>query len=137
MKKIILGTVLILSSIFANDINVEITNILNQNGRIAIALYNKDDDTFATMSKYYKAASLKINAQSVIYIFKNIPNGTYAISVIHDENQNQKLDKNIFGIPQEGYGFSNNIRPNFRAANFEESKFRLNEDKSLTIKIGY
>ena len=137
MKKLILGTVLTASILSANNITVEVTNILNQNGKIAIGLYNKDDDTFASMSKYYKAINLEINDKNVIYTFKNIPNGTYAISVIHDENENQKLDKNFFGIPKEGYGFSNNIRPSFRSANFEESKFKLNSDKNIVINIGY
>ena len=137
MRKIILGTILTVSSILAGNINVKITNILNQNGNIAIGLYNKDDGTFTDMSKYYKGVNLKIDIQEVIYIFKNIPNGTYAISVIHDENKNQKLDKNFFGIPKEGYGFSNNVRPIFRGANFEESKFRLNDDKNITIEMGY
>ena len=60
MKKIILGTVLALSSILANDIKVEVTDILNHNGKISIGLYNKNDDTFANMSKYYKGVYLKI-----------------------------------------------------------------------------
>lgn len=137
MKKLILGTVLTISSLFAKDIYVEVTNILNQNGKLAIGLYNKNDDTFANMTKYYKGANLDIDDTKVIYEFKNIPNGTYAISVIHDENDNKKLDKNFLGIPTEGYGFSNNIRPAFRGANFDESKFVLNIDKSIVIKLGY
>ncbi|HPZ89719.1 MAG TPA: DUF2141 domain-containing protein, partial [Flavihumibacter sp.] len=55
--------------------------------------------------------------------FDNIPDGTYAVSVFLDENDNGKLDANGFGIPKEDYGFSNNVRPLTRAANFNESKF--------------
>jgi uncharacterized protein (DUF2141 family) len=50
-----------------------------------------------------------------------VPAGRYAAVVIHDENSNMKLDRNFFGIPKEGFGFSNNPRvataaPSFRAA---------------------
>ena len=137
MKKLILGTILTASILSANNIIVEVTKILNQNGKIAIGLYNKDDDTFANISKHYKAINLKIDGKKVSYTFTNIPDGTYAISVFHDENENKELDKNFLGIPKEGYGFSNNIRPKFRSANFEESKFKVNGDISITIKMGY
>ncbi len=69
-------------------------------------------------------------------IFKDIPNGIYAVSIFQDTNNNGRLDKNFLGIPTEKYGFSNNIKPLFRGANFEESKFILNSDKNLTIDIG-
>ncbi|WP_336958291.1 DUF2141 domain-containing protein [Sphingobium aquiterrae] len=51
-----------------------------------------------------------------------LPAGSYAIAVIHDENGNQRLDT-FAGIPREGVGFSENppIRfgaPSFRAAHF-------------------
>ncbi len=137
MKKLILSTVLFASTIIASDIIVEITGLLNQNGKLSIGLYNKNDDTFANMSKYYKGVNLIINDKKAIYTFENISNGTYAISVIHDENENKELDKNFFGVPKEGYGFSNNIRPTFRGANFQESKFKLNSDKTIVINIGY
>ncbi|VAY87381.1 hypothetical protein MNB_ARC-1_233 [hydrothermal vent metagenome] len=137
MKKIVLAIGLTVSSIMANNISVEITGMLNQNGKISIGLYNKNDNTFSNILKSYKGANVKIVGKKVTYTFKNIPDGTYAIAVIHDENRNKKLDKNFLGMPTEGYGFSNNIRPTFRAATFEESKFEVNKDKMLTIKMGY
>lgn len=50
-----------------------------------------------------------------------VPPGRYAVVVIHDENSNMRLDRNFFGIPKEGFGFSNNPRvilaaPSFQAA---------------------
>jgi len=56
--------------------------------------------------------------------FEDIPPGTYALAVIHDENMNGKLDTNWLGIPKEGYGFSNDVKallgaPSFSAASFK------------------
>lgn len=42
-----------------------------------------------------------------------LPPGRYAIAVIHDENENEKLDRNFLGIPREGFGFANNPRVTF------------------------
>ncbi len=136
MKKIILGVLVSISSLMANSIDVEITNILNKNGDVKIGLYNKAKD-FSKVDKVYKNIAIKIGSKTVKYKFINIPNGTYAIAIFHDENQNGKIDKNFLGIPKEGYGFSNNIRPAFRSANFEESKFELNKNKILSIEMGY
>ncbi|HEX4039381.1 MAG TPA: DUF2141 domain-containing protein [Acidobacteriaceae bacterium] len=48
-----------------------------------------------------------------------IPPGRYAIVVIHDENENQKLDRNFLGIPNEGFGFANNPKVNFSAPSWQ------------------
>jgi uncharacterized protein (DUF2141 family) len=45
------------------------------------------------------------------------------------------LDTNLFGVPQEPYGFSNNVRPKFRAPNFEEAKIQVKEQKYISIKL--
>jgi uncharacterized protein (DUF2141 family) len=50
-----------------------------------------------------------------------VPPGRYGVVVIHDENSNMKLDRSFFGIPKEGFGFSNNPHvvlsaPSFQAA---------------------
>jgi uncharacterized protein (DUF2141 family) len=121
----------------AGNIIVKVTDIVNKEGKLFIGLYNKDDDTFASTSKYYKVINLFIESNETRYTFKNISNGIYAIAIFHDENGNKELDTNIFGIPSEGYGFSNNIRPKFRPASFEEAKFVLDDNISVTIKMGY
>jgi len=137
MKHLLLFTLLSSSTLFAHTITVNISNISNTKGDILIGLYNSTS-SFTTIDKVYKNGKIELSKQNIgSYTFKNIPDGTYAISLFHDENSNNKLDKNFLGIPKEGYGFSNNIRPAFRSATFEESKFKLYRDISLTIRLGY
>jgi len=68
--------------------------------------------------------------------FENVSAGTYAISVMHDENDNQKLDKNFFGVPTEGYGVSNNHTHAMSSPTWEESKFTVEGGKNLGLGIG-
>ena len=35
-----------------------------------------------------------------------LPFGIYAIGVLHDENSNGRMDRGLFGRPQEGFGIS-------------------------------
>ncbi|MCA0396859.1 MAG: DUF2141 domain-containing protein [Bacteroidetes bacterium] len=97
----------------------------NKKGKLYIGWFQRDED----FTKPDKAVFSKIvpitgsTAATLDVPFDNIPDGTYAVSVFLDENDNGKLDANGFGIPKEDYGFSNNVRPLTRAANFNESKF--------------
>jgi uncharacterized protein (DUF2141 family) len=61
-------------------------------------------------SKAIQVQSADIDPQtsSAQIVFTNVPEGVYAVSVFHDENMNQRLDKNFMGVPKEGYVASNN-----------------------------
>lgn len=50
--------------------------------------------------------------------------GTYALSVIHDENANGRLDR-FMAIPREGFGFSRNPRIRMGPPRFEEVRFEV------------
>jgi uncharacterized protein (DUF2141 family) len=71
-------------------------------------------------------------------IFEGIPQGTYAVSVFHDENMNGKLDKNFVGAPKEGYGASNNPKKRMGPPKFDEAKFSADQlQHSVEIKLIY
>jgi uncharacterized protein (DUF2141 family) len=71
-------------------------------------------------------------------VFTDLPAGVYAVSVFHDENMNQKLDKNFVGVPKEGYGASNDPKKKMGPPSFEETKFQLSgTEQSLEIKLMY
>ena len=70
--------------------------------------------------------------------FEDIPPGTYAMAVIHDENMNGKLDTNWRGIPREGYGFSNDVTAAMGAPSFSAASFSYNgENLDLTMSLHY
>ena len=56
--------------------------------------------------------------------FGNMAPGAYAISAMHDENGNGRLDA-FMGIPREGFGFSRNPRVTFGAPRFEQVRFQI------------
>ena len=45
--------------------------------------------------------------------------GAYAVVLYHDENSDQKFNRTIFGMPSEGFGLSNNVRPRLSAPSLE------------------
>jgi len=66
------------------------------------------------------------------------PLASTPVSVFHDENMNQKPDKNFVGVPKEGYGASNNPKKKIGPPSFDETKFQLSgTEQSLEIKLMY
>ena len=137
MKKTVLLTLLGSVSLFAHTLTVEVSNIENSRGQILIGLYNQADGFTKIDRVYTKGVLTTLDSSRVSYTFTDIPDGEYAISVFHDENSNSELDTNFIGIPKEGYGFSNNVRPMLRAATFDEAKFSVEGDLNISIKMGY
>ena len=105
-------------------IHVEILDIRNSTGTVACALF---ESSVGFPTEYLRFATnimaIKVRDKQARCDFEDIPPGTYALAVIHDENMNGKLDTNFLGIPKEGYGFSNDAKallgaPSFTAASF-------------------
>ena len=65
----------------------------------------------------------------------DLPPGTYAVGVLHDENRSGSIDTNFLGIPKEGYGVSNNPKPRRRAARFDEATFPLPPGRNATVTL--
>jgi len=117
----------------AADLTVVITDIRAAKGSLMVAVVNSDA---AWNSQEKPVAAQKVSATQgeMKLLFKDLPAGTYAVQVMHDENDNGQLDANFLGIPSEGYGFSNN--PNvMRRPNFDEARFVFEADATITIRL--
>lgn len=113
---------------------VVIKNVKEAKGRIAVALFSNEKD-FTTKAMQGKTTVAK--AGEVQITFENITSGDYAISVMHDANENDELDSNAIGIPKEGFGFSNDAMGMFGPPSFEKAKFNLSGDNKVIITLKY
>lgn len=119
---------------YAANLYITITNIKNTNGNIRVGLSNSASDF---PNNEYTGKSVEIKSDTVDIEFAGLPSGTYAIAAYHDENNNKKLDKNLFGIPREGYCFSNNEKGKSGPAKFNQAKFSLDTTEKQTLKMRY
>jgi uncharacterized protein (DUF2141 family) len=118
---------------YANELAVTITDIREAKGSLMVAVVNSEA---AWNDKEKPVAVQKIAAAQgeMTLHFGNLPAGTYAVKLMHDQNGNDKLDTNFLGIPLEGYGFSNN--PNvMRRPYFDEARFELAEKAAITVRL--
>ncbi len=110
------------------ELRVSISNITQAKGSIYVAVYDNETDFLSTEKIQYRKIVAVSSTGTLNVSFPNLPPGNYAISCFHDVNGNGKLDTNLLGIPSEPYCFSNNTRPKFRAPNWGEAKFHLNNN---------
>ena len=114
-----------------------VAGLRSNNGQVRVGLYNTKE-SYHSRGKLpaLLRAKLKIDHNKAVYTFEDIPYGEYTIKLYHDENGNDKLDKNFLGIPKEPYGFSNNARglglPSYKKAKFtiasKEMSMEINMD---------
>ena len=106
------------------SIKVKIKNISNSTGVVACAFFESGEgfpDKFMKFAS--KIMTTQIEGEDASFEFSDILPGKYAITVIHDENYNGKLDSNMFGIPKEGYGFSSGAEVTLSAPSFSDAVF--------------
>ena len=123
----------------AGNIEVQVRTFRNQKGHLGCALF-AGPKGFPVKSRKAKAIRLSpIKGKSATCRFNNVRPGTYAVAVLHDEDKNGKLKKNFLGVPQEGYGVSNNHVPTMRTPKYEKARFNVKpeETKRLRIKLKY
>lgn len=118
------------------DIRVTVTSLANTEGQLLAALYKSAEGFPSDNSKAYRAVSATTEKPKTTLTFKDVPYGTYAIAILHDEDGDGEMDTNLLGIPQEGYGFSKNPGATFSAPTFEEASFEIKQPaKSLLIHL--
>lgn len=63
------------------------------------------------------------------------PGKKYAVKAFHDVNGNKELDTNLFGVPTEPYGFSNNARGVFGPPSLSQMIFIAESNKTIEIDL--
>ena len=121
------------TKVTSNDQNITVTiqNIKNDKGSVLLGLHTEDTFMKGPGVKNLKS---KIENGQVTVTFKNVEVGTYAIMVMHDENDNNRMDFEN-GMPLESYGMSNNPM-SYGPPQYQDAKFEVN-DKDLSFNIRF
>lgn len=113
------------------ELKVTVTGLKSEEGKVFIGLYSSEE---LWLKKYEFGVIGEIKNGQCSSSINNIPAGTYAISLYHDKNDNNKLDTGWFGIPKEPYGCSNGAKGKFGPPKWTDAKFEITESKQ-TIEI--
>lgn len=121
------------------NLTVAIKGIKNQKGQVCLRIYNSERGFPLGNSNEFKSQCTKIIGNTLKQEFTGLKKGTYAIAVIDDQNENNKLDRDFFGIPEEGFGISNNPTVSIKTGTpkFETASFSLQQNQQIDIEMKY
>ncbi|MGB3297823.1 MAG: DUF2141 domain-containing protein [Phormidesmis sp.] len=107
------------------SLTAEVTGLKTADGQVCFSLFNSGmgfpNNREAIVETKCVAATVAEPDMPASVTFEDLSLGTYAVSVIHDENEDGKLNVGGFGIPKEGFGFSQNPVIQIKAPDFSEA----------------
>lgn len=119
-------------------LTIKLNGFRNDKGQTCVSLFNNSKGFPGKHDKAFKIMRCGIKNKQATIEFTDLPYGTYAIGVLHDENLNNKMDTNFIGMPKEGFGASNNPKSFMGPPSFESASFEINSNnKTIKINIKY
>jgi uncharacterized protein (DUF2141 family) len=105
------------------EVSVTVTDLCAAKGQV-LACLTSQARGFPDCSKDPSAHHLvvPVKGTAVDFSFGAIPPGTYAVSLVHDENANGKVDMMLF-MPREGFGFSRDAKVRMGPPRFADAAF--------------
>jgi uncharacterized protein (DUF2141 family) len=114
----------------AADLTVTVEGVTVEGGPVLVALFDNPNGFPAGQAKAEQSAA---PAQAtLVFTFKNLPPGNYALSAFQDRNKNQRLDVSMMGMPTEPYGFSRDARSHAGPPRFKDAMLSLGTESSQT-----
>jgi uncharacterized protein (DUF2141 family) len=112
-------------------LSIKVPNLRSKLGQVCVSLFNSEDgfpaDSEKAISSFCMSAS---EAQETGFVsIEGLPFGTIALALFHDENSDKKLNTGIFGIPLEGFAFSNNPALRIGAPGYQECTFTFSDSQ--------
>ena len=121
------------SSVISNPLQLIINNLASASAPVVVIVYNSKNKFLKENGRYRRYRHIP-QGYSINIKIRDLEYGEFAIAIFQDMNNNGEMDKNVIGIPTEGYAFSNNYRPTIQAPEYQDCKF-LYHSKTPPLKI--
>lgn len=114
-------------------LEVTIANLKSADGTVRVSLCDRN-----TFLKNCEPRQEQPARSGLVFRFEGVAPGRYAVAVHHDANGNGRLDRNLFGIPTEGTGFSRNPQTTMGPPAFDDAAVEIVEQRQgLEISLSY
>lgn len=118
------------------QLEITLSGLRSTNGDIRLCIWHSSK-SFPDGKCESEGQQIIVRAAAQVAVTVPVAPGDYAVSLLHDENANGKLDKNLLGIPKEGVGFSQNPRLAFGPPSYAATRFDVAGDTVETIRLKY
>jgi len=118
-----------------HTLTVLVEGVRSSKGVIGVLVFESARGWPEDASAALRRAAVPAQQGSTTLLIPNVPSGDYGVVVLHDENENMKLDRNWFGLPKEQWGMSNNPPEHSSAPKFERARFSLRGDTQIRVHL--
>ncbi len=121
------------------SLTVVVNGIRNQTGEICMRVYNSEKGFPNNAKSEVKSGCTKITGNSIKQVFSGLKSGNYAVAVVDDQNGDRQLNKDFFGIPEEGFGISRNpiVSISTGTPKFRNASFKVDQNTTINIFLKY
>lgn len=119
-------------AIDAADLTIRVTDIRKPDGAIYLSVFDSPE-SYADDAALHASRS-RVDGESMQITLHDLPPGQYAVRLFHDTNHNGELDRNMLGIPREGYGFSNDAGAR-GPASFDDAAIGVEDDEVIVVRL--
>ena len=105
-------------------------------GRINLGLFN-DSSNWLTPDDipFIRVVPTLGHVDTLTIAIEDVPVGIWAISLYHDLDENNQLERGMLGLPAEPWGMSNNAIGTMGPATFEQASFEVRSPETR-VEIG-
>jgi uncharacterized protein (DUF2141 family) len=107
------------------ELTVTVRGVRAGRGPVMVALYDSEAG-WSGGAEPVAAARLAAEGTEVTARFDDLPSGSYGVKLFQDLDANGAMNTNMFGIPTEPYGFSNDAPVRFGPPAWEAAAFSAN-----------
>jgi uncharacterized protein (DUF2141 family) len=116
-------------------VTVDLLDVQTARGHLRVALFrsargfpDRAGGAFARVVRRARAGTVRVT-------FEAVPPGPFAVTVHHDADADRAMDTGLFGMPQEGYGFSRDASAPFGPPDFAASRLVLAAGQHRRVRI--
>lgn len=135
-------SIILIINLFYNPVNqntnlsITVNGFDSNEGKATAVVFKSKKGFPLNHDKAFRKYSTIIDDHTCRFMINDLPEEAYAVLVYHDQNNNNKLDKNLIGMPKEGIALSNYKKISGRP-NYDKAKFRLTNKEQQVITLKY
>ncbi|UWZ83429.1 DUF2141 domain-containing protein [Occallatibacter riparius] len=121
-------------------LRIHVDGFRNTRGNLGTIIFRSPDGWPEDKDKSFRHGPAPIDkaTSTAVAVWPDLPPGDYGVAAIDDENSNAKLDRNLIGIPKEGFGFANNPHVGLVPPSFDKALVHVTcPATEVTIHLQY
>ena len=122
----------------ASTLTLNVDGLRNRKGQICLSVFAASTGFPRKTTNAVQSQCKKIRDDPFSMTLRQLQPGSYAVAVLHDENNDRRANSNFLGIPKEGFGFSRNPAIRFSPPKFAASAFPVTgSSTNIQIQLKY